>query len=172
MEPLTQHRHSEGKDTISNLSSTPLLCHFFSYNHSNLESFLLVIKRENVWIPLKSLLFSTFTKQPYKLFSLIFLLLYFSFSHFSAQQNRPLVLVLLLAMSMENLWGNVFIGSNCIRCKVSGSTSSSRLLNFYKALIASLDGEGGKGSRGELVKNQNVSQFPNQHKKKKSQITR
>ena len=29
----------------------------------------------------------------------------------------------------------------------------ARLLNFYKALIASLNGEGGKGSRGELAKN-------------------
>ena len=29
----------------------------------------------------------------------------------------------------------------------------ARLLNFYKALIASLNGEGGKGSRGEFAKN-------------------
>ena len=47
----------------------------------------------------------------------------------------------------------MFIGSNCIRCKVSGSTSSSRLMNFYKELIVSLDGEGGKGNRGELAEN-------------------
>ena len=120
------------------------------------RAFFLVIQRENVWIPPKSLLFSTITKEPYKLFSLIFFLLYFSSSHFSPQQNRPLVLVLLLAMSVENLWGNVFIRSNWIRCKVSGSTSSFRLMNFYKALITSLDGEGGKGSRGELAAGHNI----------------
>ena len=58
------------------------------------------------------------------------------------------MLVLLLATSIENLWGNCSLEAIGLDAKDVEALVALGFCIFYKALIASLDGEG-KGNRGE-----------------------